>query len=165
MLRVMHLRQRLPSACIVAPVGQARRSKIEGGWNLAFECIPGGRDVRRPEDGAIALRPQVSIAREHQGAMLGVSAEAIIDSSRVKERINIEILCAGTNVQVAAIWRQVGFGFIGPNGVEAFAENIFPDALPIPMGRVRIRGVYVRASFIVRQAVGWSAIRHMLKPS
>src|SRR5579884_2460272 len=97
--------------------------------------------------------------------MLGVSAEAIIDSSRVKERINIEILCAGTNVQVAAIWRQVGFGFIGPNGVEAFAENIFPDALPIPMGRVRIRGVYVRASFIVRQAVGWSAIRHMLKPS
>ncbi len=133
----MHGGQRLPAACVITPVRQSRCRKIQPCWNLTLECVPCTCYVRRPEDGAIFLCAEVSIARENQAAMRRVAAEAVVDGTCVEERIDIEILRARTDVQITAIRRQVGLGFVGPDGVKAFAQNIFFNGVPVPVRGVR----------------------------
>ena len=83
-MRRMVLRgQILPAAGVVGPVGDARGREVEAGGNLALQRVPGGIDVGRPEDGSVALRAQVGVAREDQRAPFRlVLAEAVVERAR-----------------------------------------------------------------------------------
>src|SRR5215471_16063262 len=112
---MMHGGQRLPSTGVIAPVRQARSSEIESGWNLALECVPCSGNVRRPEDGSVSLCAKVGIAREHQPAMRRVIPEAVINDTGVEERIDVEVLRARADVQVATVRRQIWLRLIRPD--------------------------------------------------
>ena len=156
--------QMLPAAGVVAPICQARGGEVEAGGNLAFKRPMSG-DIGGPEDGAVALRAEVGVARENEGAMRRIAAEAVVDGAGMEERIDVEILRAGADVQIAAVRRQVGLGLVGPDGVEAFAQDIFLDGLPVPVRRVGIGGVDVGAGLVIGQAVGRRAVGEMLEPA
>ncbi len=102
---MMHSGQRLPSSGIIAPVSQPRSGEVEARWDLPFEGIPCACDVRRPEDCSVALRAQISVAREDKPAMRRIVAETIVNRACVKERIHVEVLRAGADVKIAAVWR------------------------------------------------------------
>jgi hypothetical protein len=68
----------------------------------------------------------------------------------VEERVDIEKLRAGTDVQVGAVRGQIRLGFVGPQGVEALADNVLVDGLPVPCGGLGIGGVDIRPGAVVR---------------
>ena len=143
--------QILPSAGVVGPVGQPRSRKIQAGGNLPLERVPGGIDVGRPEDRTVPLRACIGVARQDQRPPLRlVLAEAVIERPCVEEWVDIEKLCAGTDVQVGAVRGQIRLGFVGPQGVEALADNVLVDGLPVPCGGLGIGGVDIRPGAVVR---------------
>ena len=80
--------------------------------------------------------------------MRRVATEAVIDGRGVEERIDVEELRAGTDVQIAAVRREIGLGFVGPNGIESLAHDVFFDRVPVPLRRVWIGCVDVRTGFV-----------------
>jgi hypothetical protein len=91
--------QILPAPGVVGPVRQAGGREVQAGGNLPLERIPGGVNVRRPEDGSIALRACVRVAGENQRPAIGlVFAESVIERGGVEERVDVEELRAGTDV-------------------------------------------------------------------
>ena len=85
--------------------------------------------------------------------MRRVAAEAVVDGTCVEERIDIEILRARTDVQIASVRWQVRLGFVGPDGVKAFAQNIFFNGVPVPVRGVRVRRIEIGTGLVVWQAV------------
>src|SRR5580698_8189835 len=149
----MRLWKVLPAADVGAPVGHAGGSEVDAGRHLAFERVPVAADVRGPEGGAVALRAQVRIARQDQRTRLQVAAEAVIDGRGVKERIDVEEFRARAYRKVASVGWQIWLGFVGPESVEALADKIVLNCVPVPLGRIGIRGVYIGARTVIRQSI------------
>src|SRR5580658_8884937 len=103
---VMFRRQILVATSVVGPVGDAGGSEVKASRNLALQRVPRRINVGGPNDGAIALHPQVSIAGENQRALSRlVLAETVVKRRGVKELINVEVLRAWTNLKIRAIGR------------------------------------------------------------
>ncbi len=83
----------------------------------------------------------------------------------MQQGIDVEIAGAGSDVEEAAVGRQVGFGFIRPEGVEALADYVVTDDVPKPLRRFGVGGVDVGAGAIIGQAVGRRAVRELLEPA
>ena len=79
--------------------------------------------------------------------------------------VHIEELRAGADVEVCAVGRQVGLSFVRPDGVEAFAQNVVADGLPIPRGRLGICSVNVRSGSVIRLPVNRCAVGEVDKPA
>src|ERR1035438_4754031 len=102
---MMLVGQILPAANVVSPVSQARRSKVQPGGNLALQRVPGRINVRRPEHSSVALRAQVSVAGKNQRPRLHIAPEALINRGSVKQRVDIKVARARSDVEVAAVRR------------------------------------------------------------
>src|ERR1700733_16269802 len=111
---MMLRRKILPATDIVPPVSNPGSRRIEPGRNLSPQRIPGGIDIRRPEDRAVVLGAGIRIPREDQCPMIHIAPETIVKSRGVKEGIDVVVPGARTDGKVTAIGRQVGFGFIRP---------------------------------------------------
>ena len=108
---------------------------------------------------AVALRAQVGVAGENQRAPVRlVFAESVVERGGVEERIDVEELRAGTDVVVGAVGRQIGLGFVGPERIEALADDVFVDGLPVPGGGFGVGGVDVGAGAVIGQAVDGRAV-------
>src|ERR1700761_5493228 len=108
MLRLMNLRQILPSAGVVGPICKAGCCEVEAGRDLALEGIPRSMDVTGPEDGAVRLCAEICIAGENERSPLRqVSAETIIERLGVEVRVDVEELRAGTDVVESTVRRQI----------------------------------------------------------
>src|SRR5580693_9440616 len=108
-------RQILNAAGIVGPVGHPGSREIQAGGYLPLERVPGGIDVRGPENCSVPLRARVGVPREDQRAPLRlVLAKAVVKRRRVKERIDVVELRTRTNLEIRAVGRYVGFGLVGP---------------------------------------------------
>ena len=83
----------------------------------------------------------------------------------MKQRIDIEVLGARTDVEVRAVGRQIGLGFIGPQRVESLAQNVFADRLPVPLRGVGVGGVDVGAGLVVGQPVDGRAVSERDEPA
>ncbi len=83
----------------------------------------------------------------------------------MKERIDIEELRAGTDVEIGAVGRQVGLGLVGPQRVESLAENVVADGLPVPLGRLGVGGVDVGAGAVIGQSVDRRAVGQVNEPA
>ena len=83
----------------------------------------------------------------------------------MEERIDVEELRARTDVEVSAVGRQVGLGLIGPQRIEALAEDVVADRLPVPLRRIGIGGVDVGAGAVVGQAVDRRAVGQVDEPA
>ncbi len=94
-----------------------------------------------------------------------VLAKAVVKRRGVEERIDVEELRAGTDVEVASVWREIGFGLVGPEGVEAFADVVFLDDAPVPLCGVGVSGVDVGAGAVVGETVCGSAVGELLEPA
>ncbi len=77
----------------------------------------------------------------------------------MQQRIDVEVLRAGTDVVVRAVGRQVGLGLVGPERIESLADDVVVNRLPVPLRGIGIGGVDVGAGAIVGQAVDWRAVR------
>ena len=165
MLRMMHRGQILPAAGVVAPVIQAGSGDVEPGRNLPLQRIPGRKNIRRPDDGAVVLDAEIAVAGEDQGAVIGVLAESVVERCGVKQRIHVEILRARANVVVAAIRGQIGLGLIGPKRVESLAQDVVANRVPVPLRGFGIGRVDVGTGVIVGQTVGRRAVGEMLEPA
>src|SRR5277367_1119485 len=97
--------------------------------------------------------------------MIDVAAEALVKGRGMKERINIVVAGAWTDGKVTAVGGQVGLGFIRPDGVKAFADDVLPDHVPKPASGCGIGGVDVGAGTVIGQTIHGRAIRKMLKPA
>src|SRR5580704_4156276 len=97
--------------------------------------------------------------------MIHISAEAIINRRGMEERVDIVIAGPGTDGEVSAIRRQVGFGFVRPDRVEAFADDIVSNHIPKPASGRGIGGIYVRTRAVIGQAIDGRAIGEMLEPA
>jgi hypothetical protein len=67
----------------------------------------------------------------------------------VEEGKDVEEFGAGADVPVASVGREVGLGFVGPEGVEALVDVVLLDDAPIPFTGVGIGGVDVGAGAVV----------------
>ena len=146
-------------------ISNAGSRYIEPGGNLAAERIPGGKNIRRPEDGPIVLRAEIGIARQDERTMGNIAAETVIEGRGMKQRIDIVIACAWSDGKIRTVGRQVGFGFIRPDRIEAFADNVLPDHIPKPASGRGVGGVDVGARAIVGQTIDRGPIGEMLKPT
>ena len=97
--------------------------------------------------------------------MTYVATEAIVNCRGMHKRINIVETRAWADEKVTAIRRQVGLGFIRPQGIESFADDVVANRLPVPSRGVRIAGVDVRTGAVVRQAVRWRSVGQMFEPA
>src|ERR1700734_2202671 len=98
---VMFRRQILVTTSVIGPVSDAGGSEVEAGRNLALQRVPRRINVGGPNDSAIALHPQVGIAGENQRAPSRfVLAETVIKRRSMKERIDVKVLRAGTNLKI-----------------------------------------------------------------
>src|ERR1700722_1049978 len=93
MNRVMHHREIEKAASIAAPIGHARRRKIEPSRYLPLEGVPSGIDVRGPEDRAVALGSKICGTREdHYSALVAeIAAESLVDTRCMEQRIHIKV--------------------------------------------------------------------------
>jgi hypothetical protein len=158
--------QVLPAAGVVGPVSQPGGREIEAGGYLALERVPGGIDVRGPEDGPVPLRAEVGGAGEDQRAPLRlVLAEAVVERRSVKKRINVEKLRAGTDVEISTVGGQVGLRLVGPQRVKALAQDVLADGLPVPPGGLGVGGVDVGACAVVGFAVNWRSVGLVDEPA
>src|ERR1022692_606429 len=103
MRRMMLGGQILPAANVVGPVSEAGRGNVQPGRYLALQRVPSRINVRRPEQRSVALRAQVSVARKNERALLHVAPEAVINRRRMKQRVDIEVARARSDVKVAAV--------------------------------------------------------------
>jgi len=111
------------------------------------------------------LRAQIGVAGQNQRAAVCVLAEAVIEGARLKVGVDVEVLRARANMEVAAVRRQIRLGFIGPEGVKALLVEVLVHDVPEPLRRRRIGHVNVRAGLVIGQAVGGRAIGEVLKPA
>ena len=111
------------------------------------------------------LRTKIAIASQNQRAFFHVRPHAVVKGRGVKERVGIEILRARADLEVGAVGRQIGFGFVGPECVEAFIDIVLLDDSPVPLRGIRVRRIDIRTGLVVGQAVGRRAVGQMLKPS
>ena len=70
--------------------------------------------------------------------MLHIPAEALVERAGMHQRIDVEIFRAGPGMEVAAVRRQVGLSFIGPERIEPFADDVVANNSPIPFGGIGI---------------------------
>ena len=87
-----------------------------------------------------------------------------MERSRVKVRMHIEVLCSRSNLEVAAVGRQIGLGLIGPERVETFTRSIVADYTPVPGRRIRIGCVYIRSLTVVRKPILRRAVPMVQEP-
>src|SRR5579884_4102919 len=97
--------------------------------------------------------------------MTNIATEAVVNRGRVHERVNIEVARSRADEEVAAVRREIRFSLISPDRVESFADDVFADYVPIPLGGVGVRGVDIRAGAVVRKAICGSAVGKMLEPA
>ena len=76
--------------------------------------------------------------------MSGVATEAIVQCRRVIKRIYVKVPRAWSDVEIAAVGRQVGLSLVGPDSIEALAQNVVANSLPEPAGSFGICGVNVQ---------------------
>ena len=162
---MMFLGQILPPPDVVGPIRHARSGEVETRRNLPLQGVPGGIDIRRPEHGATALRSQVSVPREDERATGNVPAKAIVDRRGVQQGIDVVITRPRPDLEVAAIGRQVRLGFIRPNGVEALADDIVANHIPVPASGLGIGGINIGAGAVIGQPIGGCAVRELLEPA
>ena len=137
--RVVLRGQSPPAARVVRPVHHPRRRHIQPRWNLPLVRVPCGTNIRRPQDRPLALLTQVRVAGENQRTLVRFALA--------------EELGARTHLEVSAVGRQVGLGLIGPERVEALADDVLVEGLPVPFGRFGVGGVDIRSGSIIRKPV------------
>ena len=163
---MVHRGKILPTTGVVGPVRDPRSRNVETGGYLPLERVPGGIDIGGPHNGAVALHAREGVAREDQRSPAGfVFAEAVVERGGVKERIHVEKFRARTDVEVGAAGRQIGLCFIGPEGVEALAEDVVADGPPVPLGGLGVCGVDVGPGAVVGQAVDRRAVGEVDEPA
>ena len=119
-----------------------------------------------PTIGSVGLHAREAVTRKNQGALVwAVFAEAVVERRSVEERIDVKELRARPNLVVRAIGRQVGLGLIGPQRVEALAQDVVADHLPVPLGGGGVGGVDVRPGAVVGQPVDRRTVRLMNQPA
>ena len=150
---------------IRAPVGHAAAYEIQACRDGAAQHVPRGLNVGRPENRAVPLCAQICVTGKNQCPLLQIATVAVIDRSGMEERVGVVKLGAWPNVEVAALWRQVGLGLVCPETVKAARNVVIANRLPIPVGGVRVRRVDVRPSAVIGQSVGGRAIFQVLKPA
>src|ERR1700728_2838153 len=97
--------------------------------------------------------------------MIDVAAEALVKGRGMEEWVNVVVAGAWTDGKVTAVGGQVGLGFIRPDGVKAFADDVLPDHIPKPASGCGIGGVDVGAGTVIGQTIHRRAVREMLKPA
>src|ERR1700712_70295 len=111
------------------------------------------------------LRAEVGVAGEDKGAGGEILTEAVVEGFGLEERAGVEELRAGSDVEVAAVGGEIGFGLVGPEGAEAFADVVCLDAAPVPLGGFGVGGIDVGAGTVVGNAVGRCAVGEVLEPA
>ena len=92
-------------------------------------------------------------------------AEAVGECAGMEQRVDIVELGARTDLVIRAVGRQIGLGFVGPEGVEALAEDVVADRLPVPCSGVGVGGVDVGPGAVVGQAVDGLAVGSVDEPA
>ena len=138
-----------PMSCVQLAMPDAVKSRPVGIWRFSVSHVP--MNIGRPEQCSVALCAQVGVARKNESALLFyVAAKPVIDRSRVHQGIDVVVLRARSDVEVRAVWGQIGFSLIGPEGIEAFADDVVAKNVPVPASGFGIAGVDVRAGAVIR---------------
>ena len=87
------------------------------------------------------LRTQVAVAAEDGGALLHILPHTVVESGGMEERIHVKELGAGSDMEVAAVRREIGLRLVGPERVEALGDVVLLDDVPVPLRRVGVRRV------------------------
>ena len=81
------------------------------------------------------------------------------------ERVDVEEARARADVEVGAVRRKVGLRLVGPQRVEALAEDVVANRLPEPACGLGVRGVDVGAGAVVGEAVDRGAVGEVREPA
>lgn len=155
------LRQPLPAADIVAPVGDAGSGHVQASGDLAGQRFPRRVDVGRPEQGAGALGTEIGGARQDQGPLVRFpGAHALLHAFGMQQREQVAIAVAGADRIEVAVRHQVRFRLVQPGVVEALRQDVVAHAFPEPLARGRVGGIDQGAHAVgtERQAVDGLAV-------